>query len=82
MSSMEILARYTANYDAPREGTVNVRWPTPTAGQNLHVSQTGCRYTVTKTAISFAASGGAGSFDVLQQSDPTACGGPKQDACI
>src|SRR5439155_1477497 len=30
---------YSDNYDAPREGVVMVRWPTPTAGQNIHVAQ-------------------------------------------
>ncbi len=70
------------NYDAPRSGQVLVRWPTPTAGQNLQVAQAGCRYGVTKSAIGFAAAGGADNFDVLQQSDPIECGGPLQDGCV
>src|SRR5206468_6283033 len=37
---------FTENYDAPREGIVMVRWPTPTAGQNIRVAQAGCRYAV------------------------------------
>ncbi len=73
---------YSSNYDAPREGLVMVRWPTPTAGQNVRVSQAGCHYGVSTTAIGFAAAGGSGNFDVVQQSDPTSCGGPLQDACV
>jgi hypothetical protein len=70
------------NYDAPREGIVMVRWPTPTAGQNIHVAQAGCRYAVTRSAFSVVAAGGSGTFDVLQESDPNTCGGPTQDRCV
>jgi hypothetical protein len=73
---------YTDNYDAPRESVVMVRWPTPTAGQNVHVAQAGCRYGVSRKAIDVDAAGGTASFDVLQQSDPTTCGGATQDRCI
>ena len=71
-----------SNYDAPRAGTIQVRWPTPTLGQNVRVAQAGCRYAVSKTAIPFAAAGGSGTFDVIQQSDPTECGGATQDRCV
>lgn len=73
---------YTDNYDAPREGIVMVRWPTPTAGQNLRVAQAGCRYAVSQSAFSFTAAGGTGTFSVIQQSDPTECGGATQDRCV
>jgi hypothetical protein len=69
------------NWDAPRHGVVMVRWPTVTAGQNLQISQAGCRYAVSVATINFAASGGPGRFDVIQQSDPYTCGGATQDAC-
>ena len=59
-----------------------VRWPTPTAGQNIHVAQAGCRYAVSRSAISAAAAGGPGTFDVIQESDPNTCGGATQDRCI
>ena len=59
-----------------------VRWPTPTAGQNVRVSQAGCRYGVSKSAISFTSAGGSSSFEVLQQSDPYTCGGATQDRCV
>lgn len=73
---------YTANYDAPRDGIVMVRWATPTAGQNIHIAQAGCRYGVSPASFAIAAAGGSGSFEVVQQSDPAACGGPLQNACI
>ena len=70
------------NWDSPRHGVVMVRWPTVTAGQNLHVSQAGCRYAVSASSITMGASGGPGRFDVIQQSEPTNCGGPLQNACV
>jgi hypothetical protein len=70
------------NYDAPRQGIVEVRWPTVTAGQNLHVLQAGCYYGVSTSNISIATVGGVGQFDVVQQSDPQLCGGPLQNACL
>jgi len=80
--SATISISYTDNYDAPREGIVMVRWPTPTAGQNLRVAQAGCRYAVSQSAFSFSAAAGTGTFTVIQQSDPTECGGATQDRCI
>ena len=73
---------FSDNYDAPRDGIVMIRWPTPTAGQNIHVAQAGCRYSVTRSAFSFAAAGGTGTFDVFQESDPNTCGGATQDRCV
>lgn len=69
------------NWEPPRLGVVMVRWPTETAGQNLQVAQAGCYYAVSATAISIAAAGGTGQFDVLQTSDPITCGGATQDRC-
>jgi hypothetical protein len=80
--SAGISIAFLDNYDAPREGVVMVRWPTPTAGQNIRIAQAGCRYAVSKTTISIAASGGPGTFDVIQQSDPTECGGATQNRCV
>jgi hypothetical protein len=70
------------NYDAPRSSTIFVRWPTPTAGQNIRVAQAGCQYAVSPSTFAFAAAGGPGTFDVFQQSDPIQCGGPLQDRCV
>ena len=69
------------NWEAPRHAVVMIRWPTVTAGQNLQVSQAGCYYAVSTTAITIAAGGGTGRFDVIQQSDPNTCGGATQNAC-
>jgi hypothetical protein len=69
------------NWAPPRNGVVMVRWPTETAGQNLQVAQAGCYYAVSSSAISIAAAGGTGRFDVVQQSDPISCGGATQDRC-
>jgi hypothetical protein len=80
--SSTISIAFTDNYDAPREGLLMVRWPTATAGQNIRVAQAGCRYAVSRTAIAMVAAGGTGTFDVIQQSDPTACGGATQDRCV
>ena len=74
--------RVSDNYDAPRQGIVEVRWPTVTAGQNLRVLQAGCYYYVSTSNISIGLGGGPGHFDVLQQSDPNTCGGPLQNACL
>jgi hypothetical protein len=73
--------RVTDNWDAPRAGVVQVRWPTETAGQNLQVAQAGCYYGVSTTSVAVPADGGQGQFEVLQQSDPMTCGGPTQNAC-
>lgn len=77
-----IAVAFTDNYDAPRQGTLRVRWPTPTAGQNVQVAQAGCIYGVTQATFTFASTGGSGSFTVVQQSQPTQCGGALQDRCV
>ncbi len=59
-----------------------IRWPTPTAGQNLQVSQAGCHYGVSRDSLTFTAAGGTSTFDVVQQSEPYTCGGPLQNACV
>ena len=77
-----ITISYPDNYDAPRQGIVLVRWPTATAGQNIRVAQAGCLYAVSLSAFSFTATGGSGTFDVIQQSVPNTCGGATQDRCV
>jgi hypothetical protein len=80
--SATISVTYSENYDAPREGIVMVRWPTPTAGQNIHLAQAGCRYAVSQSTFTVTAAGGPRAFNVIQQSDPTECGGATQDRCV
>jgi hypothetical protein len=72
-----------SNYDAgERQADIEVRWPTPTAGQNVRVKQAGCLYGVTRDVIDATASGGDYSFDVVSQSTNTSCGGALQDGCV
>jgi hypothetical protein len=72
-----------SNYLAPRESVIKIRWPTATEGQNVQVSQSGCMYGVSKDSISFDSTGGAGQFDVVQQTTPDyVCGGALQDRCL
>jgi len=80
--SGSVRVRGTDNFDAPRSGAVQVRWPTVTAGQNVVVNQAGCSYAVTQNTFAFGSGGGTGRFDVLQQSDPILCGGPLQNGCL
>jgi hypothetical protein len=77
-----ITIAFTENYDAPRNGIAMVRWPTPTAGQNIRIAQAGCLYAVSRSEFSFTSSAGSGSFDVIQQSLPNTCGGATQDRCV
>ena len=71
------------NYDAgERQANIEVRWPTPTAGQNVRVAQAGCLYGISQDAIDAIASGGDYSFDVVSQSTNTSCGGALQTACF
>jgi hypothetical protein len=80
--SATIRVNVLENWEAPRSGVLMVRWPTPTAGQNVRVSQAGCRYAVSVSDIAVAAAGGGARFDVYQQSDPYTCGGPLQNGCL
>jgi hypothetical protein len=80
--SGSITISFSDNYDAPRNGLIKVRWPTPTAGQNIQIEQAGCVYAVSQSSIAVPAAGGPGSFNVLQESQPNTCGGPLQDQCV
>ena len=80
--SGQVTFTFSSNYDPPRSGIVMVRWPTPTAGQNVRVAQAGCAYGVSQSSFSFSSASGTGAFDVLQQSDPIVCGGALQNACV
>ena len=80
--SAAITIAFSENYDPPRNGIAMVRWPTPTAGQNIRIAQAGCLYAVSRSAFSFTSSAGSATFDVIQQSLPNTCGGATQDRCI
>jgi hypothetical protein len=58
--------------DATRRAAVQVRWPTPTEGQNVWVTQEGCRYGVEPSA-SFTAAGGTRMATVVTQPVSASC---------
>jgi hypothetical protein len=82
LSVRELWSALAGEPGLARDIVVQVRWPTVTAGQNIHIAQAGCRYAVSVTAVAVPGAGGTGRFDVIQQSDPTECGGPLQNGCI
>lgn len=59
--------------DATRRAPIKVRWPTPTAGQNVWVTQEGCRYAVAPATLSVAAAGGRHRIDVWTQAISQSC---------
>ena len=77
-----IVFNFTDNYEAARQANVEVRWPTPTAGQNVRVFQEGCTYYTGVATILVAAAGGTYNFDVFASPTNPACGGPLQDVCV
>ena len=48
-----------------RRAPVQVRWPTPTAGQNVWITQEGCFYALAETSGEFSAAGGQAFVTVL-----------------
>lgn len=74
--------RVSDNWDAPREGLVVINDTAGGQAISRRVAQAGCLYWVSQEEIAFTASGGSGTFDVLQQSVPNSCGGPLQNACL
>lgn len=47
-----------------RRDAIRFRWPTPTEGQNVWITQTGCLYTLNPERLSAAASGGQWTVNV------------------
>lgn len=56
-----------------RAAALRVRWPTPTAGQNVWVTQEGCSYAVSVTTANFTADGGSGIVNVYGTPISTNC---------
>jgi hypothetical protein len=77
-----VVFTFSDNYEAPRQGLIHVRWPTPTAGQNVRVYQEGCAYFTTTSSFDVPAAGGDFSVDVFASPTNPACGGPLQDVCV
>jgi hypothetical protein len=69
------------NWDAPRTAGVTIRDVLAGPVAEVRVSQAGCRYLLIPAAFDVGSLGGTQTFDVLQQSEPTSCGGPVQNAC-
>ncbi len=70
------------NYEAPpRQGNIEVRWPTPTAGQNVRVSQQGCYYRVGIPDFGAPAAGGDYRVFVNAYSNMGECEGPTFRGC-
>jgi len=78
----QVTFRYEDNNLAPRLGLVMVRWPTPTAGQNVRVSQGGCFYFTGQSAFHHTPAGGSSAFDVFQHTIPIECGGTLPIRCV
>jgi len=79
--SGSITFNIASNPDPPRQGNIEVRWPAPTAGQNVRVKQSGCSYYVGVKDFGAPAAGGDFRTWVLASSDNPACEGPLQDGC-
>jgi hypothetical protein len=77
-----VVFTFSDNYEAPRQGLIQVRWPTPTAGQNARVYQEGCTYLTTTSSVDVSPAGGDFNFDVFASPTNPACGGPLQDVCV
>ena len=63
----------TYTEESSRTAALRVRWPAPTAGQNVWVTQEGCRYAVSVTTQSFTADGGNGTVYVYGTPISTDC---------
>jgi hypothetical protein len=66
-----VTGTYTA--DATRRAPLELRWPTPSAGQNVWVTQEGCRYGVYPSSLAFSAAGGSGTINVVTQAISASC---------
>lgn len=62
---------YTA--DATRRAAIELRWPAATQGQNVWVTQEGCRYGAYATPATYPAAGGRGMINVLTQPISSSC---------
>jgi hypothetical protein len=63
--------------DSTRSAPIEVRWPTPTAGQNVWIAQEGCRYAITGDKFkTFSAEGGRADAYVIEQAVSIDCNIP------
>jgi hypothetical protein len=69
-------ARFVASVylsDATRRAPIEIRWPAATAGQNVWVTQEGCRYGAGPSSFTFTAAGGNGMVTVVTQPVSPSC---------
>jgi hypothetical protein len=66
-----VIAEYPT--DDTRAARLELRWPTPTAGQNVWVTQEGCRYGAYPASIAVGAAGGSQYVNVLTQPISSSC---------
>ncbi len=59
--------------DSTRRAAVELRWPTPSAGQNVWITQEGCRYGAYPAAVNVPAAGGSEYINVLTQPISASC---------
>jgi hypothetical protein len=70
------IAQFTTSMylvDGSRRAPVEIRWPTASQGQNVWVTQEGCRYGVSSRNVSIGASGGSATITVVTQPVTAAC---------
>jgi WD40 repeat protein len=70
------------NYDEARQGIIEVRWPTPTAGQNVRVAQAGCNYAFSPDSFVVSSCGGDFLVYVFSGSTDSVCGGRADENCV
>jgi hypothetical protein len=59
--------------DATRRAPIEIRWQTATAGQNVWITQEGCRYGAGPSSFTFTAAGGTGRVTVVTQPVTSSC---------
>jgi hypothetical protein len=72
----------STNFNEARQSVIEVRWPTPTAGQNIRVSQAGCNYALSPESFTVSSCGGEFLVDVFSSSTDGPCGGRADENCI
>ena len=73
---------FTSNYDEARQDIIEVRWPTPTAGQNVRVAQAGCNYSFDPDRFDVTSCGGDFLVYVISGSTESICGGRTDENCV
>ena len=59
--------------ETTRRAPIEIRWPTPTAGQNVWINHEGCRYALSETTRTFTSAGGKATVDVFAGAVTPSC---------